>query len=67
MVAAASERASTKVQSVASASEELSCPQRDQPTGSGISPVANEAVQQGRATNERVCTLSTRHPGRRRR
>ncbi|MGY3235825.1 methyl-accepting chemotaxis protein [Bradyrhizobium sp. USDA 4472] len=59
MVASASEEASTNVQSVASASEELSSSINE--IGRQVQEsarVANEAVQQARATNERVGTLS---------
>ncbi|AWL93007.1 methyl-accepting chemotaxis protein [Bradyrhizobium ottawaense] len=59
MVASASEEASTNVQSVASASEELASSITEISRQIQESArVASEAVQQARATNERVGTLS---------
>lgn len=59
MVASASEEASTNVQSVASASEELASSINEISRQIQESArVASEAVQQARATNERVGTLS---------
>jgi methyl-accepting chemotaxis protein len=59
MVASASEEASTNVQSVASASEELSSSINEISRQVQESArVASGAVQQARATDERVATLS---------
>jgi len=62
MVAAASEEASTNVQSWPRRPKKCFIGQRDQPSGAGFGADGREAVGEARKTNDRVSELSKPRP-----